>query len=55
MNKACQMACLELLRATSSPGELVLGFATWGQDEGNIIGGDILGGYWDGVWLVYMG
>lgn len=25
MNKACQMVCLELLTATSSPGELVLG------------------------------
>lgn len=48
MNKACQMACLELLMATSSPGELALGFATWGQDVGNIIG-VILGGYWDGV------
>lgn len=52
---------------TSSPGELVLWFVTWGQGEENIIGrgGVILGGYWDGgvvgicgvmhaVWILCM-
>lgn len=44
MNKACQMVCLELLMATSSPGELVLGLPPGVKMKEILLGVIILGG-----------